>query len=343
MVADSPDSDTQSPILSVRGLQVEFSIFEGKLRALESVDFTVAEGETLCVVGESGSGKSVTARSILNMVPPPGKITRGEILLRRETGETVDILAQKPRGKAMRGIRGNDIGMVFQEPMASLSPVHTIGSIFIEAVQAHRKVGRAEAREMAIAAMADMGIPKPAQRIDYYPFQLSGGMRQRAMIAIALANRPRLLIADEPTTALDVTTQANVLDLMIDIQDSTKMALLFITHDLGVVAEIAHNVVVMYLGRIVESGTVHEIFEDARHPYTQALLRSIPGTPLSESGGLYTIKGSIPSRGRRPQGCPFHPRCDQAVAGVCDVEAPPLRRLRGNRTYVCHLPLELKG
>ena len=263
-------------LLEVRDLKTHFFSDEGLVKAVDGLNLSLKRGQTLCVVGESGCGKSVTARSILRIVPAPGRIVGGEIHFRQRTGESIDLARMNPKGRAIRQIRGREISMIFQEPMSSLSPVHTIGSQIMEAILLHLPVNRREARKRAVSMLDLVGIPRASEQLDAYSFELSGGMRQRAMIAIALACEPQLLIADEPTTALDVTTQANILDLISELQRDSGMSVLFITHDLGVVAEIADEVVVMYLGRDVESGDVDSIFHDSKHPYTRALLQSIP-------------------------------------------------------------------
>ncbi len=250
-------------------------------------------GGTVCLVNESGCGKSVTARSILQIVDRPGRIVEGEILLHRSDGEVVDLAGLSPHGKTMRAIRGKEISMIFQEPMSSLSPVHTIGNQIMEAILLHFDVDKEEARTRAIELLKRVGIPQADQRLDAYVFQLSGGMCQRAMIAMALSCRPSLLIADEPTTALDVTTQAVILDLIKGLQQDLNMTIMFITHDLGVVAEIADEVVVMYLGKVVESGTVDTIFHDSKHPYTRALHKSIPKLGHTGNARLDTIRGMV--------------------------------------------------
>ncbi|WP_020577015.1 ABC transporter ATP-binding protein [Actinopolymorpha alba] len=321
-------------LLRVRGLRTHFASPEGVVRAVDGVDLVVREGQTLCVVGESGCGKSMTARSILQLVDPPGRIVDGEILFRlgapaepraaaAEHG-VVDLARLDPRGRAMRRIRGKEIAMIFQEPMVSLSPVHTIGHQIAENIRTHQDVSKKEARDRAIEELRRVGIPRPEHRVDAYTFQLSGGMRQRAMIAMALACRPKLLIADEPTTALDVTTQAQILELLQELQEQLGMAVMFITHDLGVVAEIADEVAVMYLGLVVEQCGVDELFHDPRHPYTKALLESVPTAGPRAKQRLTTITGSVPHPYHRPKGCPFHTRCRQAIPGECDHKLPPV-------------------
>ena len=309
------------PLLEVKGLRTHFFTDEGVVKAVDGVDFEIERGQTVCLVGESGCGKSVTARSILQIVDPPGRVVAGQVLLHRD-GHVVNLAALNPRGKQIRAIRGRDIGMIFQEPMTSLCPVHTIGDQFSEVIRLHFPDSSRQGRERTIELLPTVGIPRPEQRIDAYPFQLSGGMRQRAMIAMGLACGPSLLIADEPTTALDVTTQAQMLDLISELQQELGMAVLLITHDLGVVAEMADSVVVMYLGSVAERGDVDAIFHDPKHPYTQALLRSIPKVGVGVRERLATIRGSVPPPFARPTGCTFHPRCERAMAGRCDRVVP---------------------
>lgn len=325
------------PLLSVRNLRTSFFQDEGTTKAVDGASFDVTDGKTLGIVGESGCGKSVTAQSILRLVLPPGRIIDGEILLTRADGTQVDLAKLDARGREMRAIRGGDIGLVFQEPMTSFSPVHTIGVQLTEAVMLHNDVGPKEARKRGVEALRSVGIPKPERRIDEYSFELSGGLRQRAMIAVALSCDPRLLIADEPTTALDVTTQAQILDLLRKIQQDRGMAVMLITHNLGVVAEMCDDVVVMYLGRIVERGPVDAIFHDPKHPYTKALLHSIPSIDSVPRQKLPTISGSIPHPFNRPKGCPFHPRCPSFMPGRCDVDDPELISLGAGREVSCFL------
>jgi len=325
------------PLLSVRDLRTSFFQDEGTTLAVDGASFDVAPGKTLGIVGESGCGKSVTAQSILRIVDRPGRIVGGEIVLTRADGSQVDLVKLKPNGAEMRAIRGGDIGLVFQEPMTSFSPVHTIGAQLIEAVMLHNDVSKKEARHRGIEALRSVGIPKPERRIDEYSFELSGGLRQRAMIAVALSCDPRLLIADEPTTALDVTTQAQILDLLRKLQSERGMAIMLITHNLGVVAEMADDVVVMYLGKVVEQGNVDDIFHDPKHPYTKALLQSIPSIESVPRLKLPTITGSIPHPFNRPAGCPFHPRCVSSIAGRCDTQAPALQSVGDGRRASCFL------
>jgi len=317
-------------LLEVKGLKTYFFLDQGLVKAVDGVDFDIARGETMCVVGESGCGKSITARSIMQIVDPPGRIVEGEMLFHlkvveedgSESEDIVDLAELKPNGRTIRSIRGKEISMIFQEPMTSLSPVHTIGHQVSQAITLHNTVTKEQARQQTIETLRLVGIPKPELRVDAYPFQLSGGMRQRAMIAMALVCHPSLLIADEPTTALDVTTQAQILDLMIGLQEEMGMAMMFITHDLGVVAEIADRVAVMYLGLVVESGDVDTIFSEPKHPYTTALLRSIPQVGGKVRERLDSIKGMVPDPYNRPQGCPFHTRCSQRISGLCNKVLP---------------------
>ncbi len=332
-------SDTSSnTLLEMRDLKVHFFTGEGVVKAVDGVSYSIQRNKTLCVVGESGSGKSVAARAILGLVNRPGKIIGGTIHYHQPLDdgktETVDITALNPRGEKIRGIRGKDIAMIFQEPIASLSPLYTVGNQIIETILLHERLSKAEARNRAIELLRRVGIPKPETRIDEYPFRLSGGMLQRCMIAMALSCNPKLLIADEPTTALDVTTQAQILDLMRELQADYGMAILFITHDLGVVAEIADDVAVMYLGNVIETGDVDTIFNNPKHPYTTALLRSIPKIGLSHSR-LDPIRGMVPSPYQRPTGCPFHPRCDMSIKGVCDQVIPQTIALDDNHEANC--------
>ncbi|MCY3978061.1 MAG: ABC transporter ATP-binding protein, partial [Chloroflexi bacterium] len=269
-------SQNSENVLEVRDLRTYFHLTEGTLKAVDGVDFTIAPHQTVGIIGESGSGKSVTAQSILQIVPPPGAIETGEIILRRNDGSTVDVGKLDPRSRAIRAIRGAEVSMVFQEPMTSLSPVHTIGAQIVEAIRLHIESDKKKAKELALDMINRVGISNPAQRFDEYPHQLSGGMRQRAMIAMALSCSPSLLIADEPTTALDVTVQAQILELMKELQAQFGMAIMYITHDLGVIAEIADEVNVMYLGRVVERASTVELFTNPRHPSTRRPLKSIP-------------------------------------------------------------------
>jgi len=322
-------------LLEIDQLSVHFQTDEGTVKAVDGATFAIGRGKTVCVVGESGCGKSVTARAILQVVEAPGKVVGGTMIYRPDESTVTELTALDPRGNPMRALRGKEIAMIYQEPMSSLSPLYTIGNQIIEAIRWHLPVSRQEARQLAIEALIKVGMPRPQELIDAYTFELSGGMRQRAMIAMALICNPKLLIADEPTTALDVTTQANILDLLRDLQQELGMSMMFITHDLGVVAEIAHEVVVMYLGMVVERGPVDAIFADPQHPYTRALLHSLPKLKQKRSERLTAIQGNVPHPLQRPHGCPFHPRCDFAVVGICDVATPPPVRLADGRDVRC--------
>ena len=337
------DSSAQK-LIEVKSLKTYFQLPQGTVRAVENADFEIRRGKTLGVVGESGCGKSVTAQSILRIVPSPGKILQGEILYYRHAKngtqgdeEIIDLTRLDPQGQEIRAIRGGEIALIFQEPMTSLSMVHTIGNQIEEVIRLHQKVDHREAKRRATEMLARVGMPQPDKNIDEYPFRLSGGMRQRAMIAMALSCRPNLLIADEPTTALDVTTEAQILELMKELQAELGMAIMFITHDLGVVAEMADDVVVMYLGRVVESAPVVPLFHDPHHPYTQALLRSIPNIKEKTRVRLEAISGSVPDPYTMVPGCPFHPRCGRFMAGVCDTVEPPPIQVTPGHWVNCHL------
>ena len=335
--------ETKIPLLEVKDLRTYFYMEEGVSHAVDGVDFTINRGSTVGVVGESGCGKSVTAYSILQLVSKPGKIVSGSAILHRlpregqKQGQDVDLLALKPDSEELRQMRGAEISMIFQEPMVSLSPLHTIGDQISENILLHRKVSKKEALEQSAEMLREVGIPRSAERLAAYPFQLSGGMRQRAMIALALVCRPSLLIADEPTTALDVTTQAQILELILRLQKEMGMAVMMITHNLGVVAEMCEEVVVMYLGEVVEQAPVDALFHDSLHPYTQALLRSIPRLGASKGNKLEPIEGTVPDPYNRPKGCPFHPRCVRKIAGRCDEIRPELVVMPDGRRVRCLL------
>ena len=299
-------------LLEVRGLRTWFHTDDGVVRAVDGVSFDLEKRRIVGVVGESGCGKSVTALSILRLIPtPPGRIESGSIRLRRDH-EIVDIAALPAKGKQMRRIRGAEISMVFQEPMRTLSPIYSIGSQIMESVRLHVGLNKRDAKEYAVRMLRSVGMPDPERRVDEYPHQLSGGMRQRAMIAMALSCRPKLLNADEPTTALDVTIEAQILQLLTDLQREYHMAVLFITHDLGVIAQMADTVLVMYLGRIVERAPAADLFANPSHPYTQALFRSIPAMAAAPKEKLEVISGSVPDPTAAIRGCRFAPRCPHA-------------------------------
>jgi len=330
-------------LLSVRNLKTYFPQDEGTVKAVDGVTFDLNPGATLGIVGESGCGKSVTARSILRIVDRPGRIVDGEIQFRRPatdggaSGQVVDLARLAPNGPEMRAIRGAEIALIFQEPMSSFSPVHSVGNQIIEAILLHQQVSRRDARDKTIEMLQRVGVSSPEQRVDQLASQLSGGLRQRAMIAMALSCHPTLLIADEPTTALDVTTQTQILELMRQLQREDGMAIMLITHDLGVVAEMATDVAVMYLGRVVEQAPVDAIFHAPQHPYTRALLRSIPRMRARSRARLTPIVGAVPHPYDRPSGCPFHPRCADFMAGTCDRRAPSLRPVGDQHTVSCFL------
>jgi peptide/nickel transport system ATP-binding protein len=329
-------------LLSVRNLKTYFHQDEGLVKAVDGVSFDLSPGGTLGIVGESGCGKSVTARSILRIVDRPGRIVEGEIHFRRPVasggaGPVIDLAKLAPNGAEMRAIRGAEIALIFQEPMSSFSPVHTVGNQIVEAIRLHQPVSRREARDKTIEMLRRVGVSSPEERVDQLSNQLSGGLRQRAMIAMALSCKPTLLIADEPTTALDVTTQTQILALMRQLQQEDGMAIMLITHDLGVIAEMAAQVAVMYLGRVVEQAPVDAIFHAPRHPYTRALLRSIPRMRARSRERLAPIAGAVPHPYDRPSGCPFHPRCADFMAGRCDRQAPSLRPVGDQHAVSCFL------
>ncbi|MYF17614.1 MAG: ABC transporter ATP-binding protein [Gemmatimonadetes bacterium] len=301
------------PLLDIRDLKTYFHTDDGVVRAVDGVSLSIAPEKTLGLVGESGCGKSITAFSTMRLIPsPPGKIEHGQILFHKDPeSDPIDLTQLNPKGTQMRDIRGNDIAMIFQEPMTSLSPVHTVGNQIAEAIMLHQNADKKEARERAIDALNKVRLPRPDRQVDAYPHELSGGMRQRAMIAMALSCNPSLLIADEPTTALDVTVQAQILDLMRHLQSDIGMAIMLITHDLGVVASMADYVAVMYLGKIVEYSDTRTVFKDPRHPYTRGLLNSIP--QVGQKRRLVPIEGTIPDPFEIPQGCAFAPRCPHAM------------------------------
>ena len=334
------------PLLAVRDLRVVFELDEGTVRAVDGVSFDVRPGQVVGIVGESGCGKSVTMKAILQLIETPGRISRGEILYRQNGARprVIDLARLRPRGALMRALRGAEIALIPQEPMAAFSPVHTVGQQIIEAIMLHanrhpdgRAISRHDARAMTIELLRDVGISMPEQRVDAYSWQLSGGLRQRAMIAMALSCRPRLLIADEPTTAIDVTTQAQILALLRELQRKYDTAIIFITHDLGVIAQMAHYVVVMYLGSVMEEGPADEIFHAPKHPYTKALLRSIPSLYGETRTTLPVIAGALPHPFNRPAGCPFHPRCDQVIPQRCAHAVPRLQPVGPRQQASCFL------
>ena len=334
-------------LLEVKNLKVTFRTDEGLVRAVDGIDFSVERGKTLGIVGESGSGKSVSTKAIMKLLPRTAIIdSDSQISFTKATGERIDIHKLSLNGRDIRKLRGGQIGMIFQEPMASFSPVYTIGNHMIEAIRTHdRTASKKDARQTAISMLERVGISNPEVRIDQYPFELSGGMRQRAMIAMALATSPLLLIADEPTTALDVTIQAQILALFKELQTEFDMGVIFISHDLGVISQVADEIVVMYLGRVMERGTAEDIINNPQHPYTQNLLKAIPkihaiAPKLTQNGQrprLTAIPGDIPSPLNRPTGCPFHTRCTERIAGTCDVTLPAMTRLTETHEVSCYL------
>jgi len=339
----------QSHLLEVKDLKTYFFLDRGIVRAVDGVSFAIEPRRTLGVLGESGCGKSVTGYSILRLVQKPGRIVGGEINLYRNIGgdggasEVIDLTTLDPHGHEIRAIRGRDIAMVFQEPMTFLNPVYTLGAQIMEGIVLHQEVSKEEARQQAIEMLRLVGMPDPVGMIDRYPHQLSGGMRQRGIIAMALSCHPSLLIADEPTTALDVTTEAQILDLMRSLQAELGMAIIFITHNLGVIAEMAEKVIVMYLGTVVEQADVRTLFASPKHPYTQALLHSIPRIGSKSRRRLDAIKGMVPDPLNTPAGCRFHDRCTQFMPGVCDVAEPAMVSVGTDHYARCFLYGESGG
>lgn len=356
---------TTDKLVEIEDLRIQFDVRNGIVKAVDGVSFDIKRGQTLGVIGESGCGKSITARAILQMIPKPGKIVTGRVMYYRpvknaaggsKVSEVINISKLDPDGTEIRKIRGGEIGMIFQEPMSSLTPVYTAGTHIQEAVSLHRfvplktvgdqmakniqatrGVTKQEAREIAIDMLQRVGIPKPKERVDSYPHQLSGGQRQRVMIAIALSCQPSMLIADEPTTALDVSIEAQILDLMRELQQNVNMAILFITHNLGVIAEMAEEIVVMYLGKQVERSKTVDVFYDPKHPYTKALLKSIPRIGRKSSDRLASIEGMIPDPFHLPSGCLFHPRCPSFMPGKCDRIEPSWKQVADNHWVRCLL------
>ncbi|MEZ4618393.1 MAG: ABC transporter ATP-binding protein [Caldilineaceae bacterium] len=324
-------------LLNVRNLRTYFHLDEGTLKAVDGVDFAIPKRKTLGMIGESGCGKSVTAASIMRTILPPGQIVEGSLAFQRSSGEVVDLATLDPFGSTIRAIRGQEIAMIFQDPTASLSPVHTIGQQIMEMVLLHRTNNKKAAKEIVLDMLDRVGLPNPAQQFNAYPHQLSGGMCQRCMIAQALSCNPSLLIADEPTTALDVTVQAQIIELIRELQDELGMSVLYITHDLGVIAEVADMVAVMYLGRIVEYADTRTIFKAPRHPYTQRLLKAIPTLTQQAGGYLENIAGNVPVPLDPPAQCGFTSRCLIAEEGLCDRKVPPLEEIEPGHLVRCFL------
>lgn len=357
-------TENKEILVEVKDLHVTFDVRAGIVKAVDGVSFDIKRGQTLGVIGESGCGKSITARAIMQMIPKPGKIPTGEVIYyRRVKGpggadqtEEINITKLDPDGAEIRRIRGGEIGMIFQEPMSSLTPVYTagyqigeavtlhhltpvkkVGDQMSEQIMEHRKVTKDEARTIAIDMLHKVGIPKPEQRVDSYPHQLSGGQRQRVMTAIALCCSPALLIADEPTTALDVSIEAQILDIMRDLQANYGMAIMFITHNLGVIAEMAEEIVVMYMGKQVEKAPATKLFYEPKHPYTKALLKSIPHVGKKTNERLASIEGMVPDPFHLPTGCLFHPRCPAFMPGKCDKIAPSWKKVDEDHWVSCLL------
>jgi oligopeptide/dipeptide ABC transporter ATP-binding protein len=326
-----------TPILRVRNLRTHFKLDEGMLKAVDGVDFDLSKSKTMGMIGESGCGKSVTAFSIMRTVLPPGRLVDGSIEYQTRDGRIVDLAKLSPFGREIRSIRGKEIAMIFQEPITSLSPVHTVGDQIMEMILLHRTKNKKEAKEIALDMINKVGLPNPAQRLFEYPHQLSGGMCQRVMIAQALSCKPTLLIADEPTTALDVTVQAQILELILSLQEEFGMSVLYITHDLGVIAEIADTVAVMYLGRIVEFADTRRIFKNPLHPYTQRLLKAIPTLTQKANTVLENIKGNVPVPLNPPEECGFYSRCLLARDGLCNKGVPPLVEIEPGHQVRCFL------
>jgi len=350
-------------LLEVKNLKVQFDVRDGIIKAVDGATFEIRRGQTVGIIGESGCGKSVTAKAIMQMVPKPGKIVDGEVLYHRrvKTGRSdftdiINVTELDPDGTLIRQIRGGEIGMIFQEPMSSLTPVYTagahireavglhhlipfrkVGAQMVETVRAHRHVTKAEAREIAVDMLRRVGIPKPEQRVDSYPHQLSGGQRQRVMIAVALSCEPAMLIADEPTTALDVSIEAQILDIMRELQETVDMAIMFITHNLAVIAEMAEEICVMYMGKVVERASVVKVFYEPKHPYTRELLKSIPHVGKKSRERLASIKGMVPDPFNLPSGCVFHPRCPDYMPGKCDRIVPGWTELEEGHWVSCLL------
>jgi oligopeptide/dipeptide ABC transporter ATP-binding protein len=330
-------------LIRISNLKVSFPLEEGTVQALDGIDISIKKGKVIGVVGESGCGKSITARSIIRIIPTPGKIDEGQILIRTKIGspngeeQIIDITQLDEESDTIHKIRWGEVSMIFQEPMTSFSSYHTLGNQIGEAAIIHRGATKEEARKLAIEMLERVGIPNAPTRVDQYPHEFSGGMRQRAMIAMALICNPALLIADEPTTSLDVTIQAQMLELMRDLRQDFGSSVMFITHNLGVIAQIADEVYIMYLGKIVEHGVVDDIFHDPKHPYTVDLLQAIPKITGKTKERLVAIEGSIPSPFERISGCPFHPRCNQIIHGVCENQVPQITDFGNDHTAFCHL------
>lgn len=329
----------EKELLEIKGLKAYFYTIPGIVKAVRGVSFNIGRERIVGMIGETGCGKSVIAHSILQLLLPPGKVVAGKILYYEKNNDSsLDLARLEEKGKEIRHIRGKEISIIFQDPMTCLSPVHTIGNQIIEAVRLHNpSIKKIEARDKAIELLKEVGMPRPERHIDAYSFELSGGMRQRAMIAVALSGRPKLLLADEPTTAVDVTIQAKIIELLRELRHKNSMSILFVTHDLGVVRQIADEVIIMYLGKIVEKGDVKDIYERPKHPYTQLLLQCIPSLTSIPKQILTTIEGRAPDPYLIPPGCPFNERCPQFIKGTCEQFMPSLVEIGKNHQVSCFL------
>lgn len=336
MVTEKKNNNTDKALLEVRDLQTYFYTADGVVKAVDGVNIDVFPGKTLGIVGESGCGKSITTKSLLRLIDTPGKIVNGSMNLYDKDHKNSQNIATL-NTQDLKKVRGGRISMIFQEPMTSFSPIHTIGNQITEAIMLHLNHTKQEAYELAEDWLIRVGMSNPQQRLKQYAFELSGGQRQRAMIAMALCTNPDILIADEPTTALDVTTQAQTLDLLNELQEKNGMSIIMITHDLGVIAEVADDVNVMYLGKVIESGSIRQVFKDPKHPYTQALISSIPSLATGHRERLPTLPGAIPHPQARPEGCPFNPRCKDFIDGTCDAAFPKQEKIEEGHLVNCHL------
>lgn len=326
-----------APLLSIQNLRVEFLLDEGILNAVNDVSLSIDKEQTLGIIGESGCGKSVTAQSVLRIIPKPGQIKSGSILFHSNDNQVTDLASLSLNDKKLREVRGKEVSMIFQEPMTSLSPVHTIGNQIQESILLHTDLDKKASKDLAIEMLTKVGIPIAEKRFDSYPHHLSGGMRQRVMIAMALSCSPRLLIADEPTTALDVTVQAQILQLLSEFKSSQHMSMLYISHDLGVVADIADNIAVMYLGRVIEITSKEKLFSEPKHPYTCLLIESIPKIGLSKDQRLSTIEGNVPIPLNLKNECGFFSRCPKRIDGLCNRGIPELNKISEDHKVSCFL------
>lgn len=337
MDMNSVNDSGDNSVLRTEGLSTYFHLDEGVLKAVDNVDFNVQKGEVVAILGESGCGKSVLAQSLLQLVPDPGRVS-GDVYLRPREGDEIRVLNHKKHSKQMRRIRGGEISMIFQETMSALSPVHTVRSQISETIRLHRpELSDSEVEERAVESLGHVGIPQPRRMMDNYAFQLSGGLRQRVMIGMALSTHPTLLIADEPTTALDVTTQAQILKLLVDLQKEMGMSIIYITHSLAVASNIADRALIMYLGKIVEEGEITQIFNEPKHPYTRGLLKAVPKISDEGQTTLETIDGTVPVPLEMPEQCGFCSRCPHAMKGKCDKKVPPFYTIDESHKVRCFL------